>query len=162
MPQARRIVPDASVVIEAFFPTLDFKTSVNLGKRAKHLIQLIRSNAVVAFAPDQLLAEVLKVSFTLCGRRASAAYLGRDADYAEQVICDVLALPIIYIPASDLGAIALDLVRRQNIPAPDSWYVAAAIFKGAELWVSHMHRDGAIQSAKSVGVSVCTLTEHSP
>ena len=45
------------------------------------------------------------------------------------------------------------LTFEDRCPAPDSWYVAAAVCTNAELWISHEHKDGLVAiAAKHVKV----------
>ena len=68
-----------------------------------------------------------------------------------------LSLRITPIPASELAAAAFDLSVRGGIATADSWYVACAMFAGADLWVSHEHADGLIDAARRYHKRVFTL-----
>jgi predicted nucleic acid-binding protein len=156
---ARLIVPDNSVMIPAFFPeSLDRGgTPFDITARARPLAHAVRLRRVRAFAPGLLMEEFLKIAALKAAPRSGAASV--EAADAEAHILDFATLPITYVPVQELLGVALDLVMREKIAAPDSWYVACAIVLGAELWISHEHEDGLVEKARRVHADVHVLTD---
>ncbi|MGH7213512.1 MAG: type II toxin-antitoxin system VapC family toxin [Tepidisphaeraceae bacterium] len=154
----RRIVPDNSVMIPAFFPeTLPYRgNDFDLSARARPIAESIRLAEVVAFAPDALFQEFLDVAYRKARPRSGGSSIGFDE--LEQQFIAFAKLDITTVPAPELAATALDLVRNAEISPADSWYVACAIHTDAEIWVSHEHSDGLIEKAKKVHRAVHTLT----
>src|SRR4051812_18965679 len=110
MAERRRIVPDSSVVLEALFPgTLVGTGLVNVGPRARTILNAINAKSVVTFAPQQLIAEVLKGAYRICTDR-SARYLGLTRERAYTAVLDFLSWPIEFSSAEELAPTALDLV----------------------------------------------------
>jgi hypothetical protein len=162
MPNLRRIVPDASVVLAARFPqTMVGRELTNVSRRAVPLLNQIGVGAAIAFAPDQLLVEVMTIAYRICTERSGAKYVGLTREHAENAVTETIKLPINYVPATTLAPIALDLVQSKRIPPPDSWYVACAIYHDAELWISHNHSDGLIERARAAFPQVHALSERS-
>lgn len=159
MPQRRLIVPDCSVLIPAFFDErlLIGGNEFNLSARACPLEAAIRSRTVRAIAPDVLLSEFLKVAWSKVAERTIPT--ASEVESSRSHILRFLHLPIGTCRAGDVAATALDLVFSAAISPPDSWYVASAIYFGAELWLSHRHEDGLAAKAEDAGADVHLLSE---
>lgn len=146
----RRLVPDTSVMVPAFFPErlVVSGNDFDLSARARPVANAIRTRDVEAFAPDMLLAEFLSTAAAKAFARS-----GGDAVDAQDVTDQVLgffSLRIITVPAEQISAIALDLIMSDRVSPPDSWFLATAIHTGAELWYSHRHRDGIVEQAEKL------------
>jgi len=159
MPKRRRIVPDASVMVPAFFPEaleIDGR-STPLTPRARRFEAAIRSREVVAFAPGLLLHEFTKRAFQKTSGRSGTPVVSLDKVCV--LVMDFLSLPITYVPMTEIADSAWELMATRSIPPPDSWYLACAMQYDAELWISHEHRDGVVQHARSAHEKVFLLTE---
>ena len=110
------LVVDASVVAAAFLPEPyhDLAAGILASDRALH-------------APDLLLAELGNVAW----KRHARGEL--SAQEAEDLLADVLRLPIAYAPSSGLVSAALPLAMTTAQTVYDSLYVALAIELGARL-----------------------------
>lgn len=159
MPKRRRIVPDASVMVPAFFPEeLHIRgRTFRLTQPALRLAAAITSREVAAFAPGLLLHEFLRRAYRKSSPRSGAASVPLE-DVQTQV-ATFLRLPVTYVPMTQLADLAWDLVVNSGVPPPDAWYVACAMQYQAELWISHEHRDGLVAAARSVHSEVFLLTE---
>ena len=154
----RRIVPDASVMLPAFFPeVLELGGSTfDLTKRALPVLHQIRLASVRAFAPEHLRHEFIHNAREKASPRTGAGQTG--ADDAFRRIEEMLSLPIVYVPGRAIADVALDVIRRFSISTADAWYLACAIHADAELWLSHEHADGIVQLARQVHPHVHVLT----
>src|SRR5262249_24994396 len=120
----------------------------NLSKRAEPLIDAVTRRTVVAFAPDALTYEIMK---RLAGKiSARAGWKRKEIDDVESQKESFLMLPITFVPAKELAARAWELMCKENLSPPDSWYVACAEQHHAELWVSHDHADGLVENARRI------------
>jgi predicted nucleic acid-binding protein len=108
------IVVDASVVAAAFFPEPHRAAAKALLADGEELV-----------APDLLLAEVANVIWKRHGRGEI------DAAEANDLLADVLRLPINYTPAAELIESALELAVALQRTVYDSLYLALAIRQGA-------------------------------
>lgn len=157
MGRHRRIVPDASVMVPAFFPeTLDYRgTEFDISKRARQLADAVLKQDVVAIAPEHLIYE-----FTKCAHRKIDE--GIDPEQAAGRVNDFLYLwgrGVRTEPMSTLADTAWKLSTENRIAPPDSWYLACALIHGAELWISHRQHDGFADKAQRVHEQVFVLTE---
>lgn len=156
MVSIRRVVLDTSVFGLFYFP----EGNRQAARRAERAIIAVRHHAVVAFAPDALLAEFLKMTTRVL---SDARRLGMDVDNAqiaaEAQWADFLQLPIIFTHALDLSSIAGDAALHHSVPAPDSWFLACSVWHEAELWFSHPHADRAGEWATRYGAEVRYLSE---
>jgi predicted nucleic acid-binding protein len=154
MPELRRIVPDNSVIIEAMLPRI---ARGLMFRRAQQLLGEILRSSVKCFAPDTLVCEFLKVAFaTRAGSRSKVA----ATDEIERQVESFLKMPIEYIPSKELAAVAINHRRRGAISMPDSWYLAAAEMRSAELWISHRQADGFAKNASKIYDHVFTLADN--
>lgn len=144
MASPRRIVPDNSVIIPAFF-----KESART-QYSQKLVAAVQSGRVKAFAPEILLHEFIKVAFAKDQTLADPEITDRIEDFFT------LNRDITYVPGAFLVSLVLQL-RSHHIYLPDSWYVACAIHYKAELWISHNQKDDLLGHAKEAGVRVCLL-----
>ena|SRR2546423_494240 len=159
MAERRRIVPDSSVVLEALFPgTLVGTGLVSIGPRAQTILNAIQGKSVVTFAPEQLIAEVLKGAYRICTDR-SAKYLRLTREHAHAAVSDFLSWPIEFSSSEDLAPTALALVNDAHVSAPDSWFAACAMHRDAELWISHDQADGIVSLVRARHSKVFTLAE---
>jgi predicted nucleic acid-binding protein len=153
MPERRRICPDNSVMVESLL-AVDSGTVV--ARRAGEVLRAIDSRAVVAFAPDCLIVEFVKVAHQLIGGRRQVRV---DPDVINDQVEAFLQLPIEYKPSLELVSTALDHARSHQIATADAWYLAVAEHFQAELWISHRHRDGFADYAAAVYPRVYVLSE---
>jgi predicted nucleic acid-binding protein len=159
MAKSRRIVPDNSVMMPAFFrEEVDHGGNpFDLTRRAKPIADAIRMNEVAAFAPDLLFHEFMKGTHDKVSSRGGRPEV--DLETASKLVDSFQSLRITYVPASELAERAWDLMANHAISPHDSWYLACAIHTDAELWVSHEHRDGFPSNARKVHEQVHLLTE---
>ena len=159
MGQLRRIVPDTSVMLPAFFrEEMTYgDTAFDLTRRAEPLADAIRTGGVKAVAPDLLQYEFLKRAFAKMSPRGKSPTL--DADIVENQVLGFMRLDLVYQPMLKLAPIAWDLMRNGRIPPPDSWFLACAIHWEAELWISHEHQDGFARKAREIHRDVHILTD---
>ncbi len=108
------IVVDASVVAAAFFPEPQRAAAAALLADGEELV-----------APELLLAEVANVIW----KRHGCGEI--DAAEANDLLADVLRLPISYIPAAELIESALELAVALRRTVYDSLYLALAVREGA-------------------------------
>jgi predicted nucleic acid-binding protein len=108
------IVVDASVVAAAFFPEPHRAAAAALLADDEELV-----------APELLLAEVANVIW----KRHGCGEI--DAAEANDLLADVLRLPISYIPAAELIESALELAVALRRTVYDSLYLALAVREGA-------------------------------
>ena len=150
MPDPRRIVPDTSVLVAAMLQQGE-QTA-----RAQNALNAIWNGTITCYAPDVLLVEFMKIAvqFRHGSRRGG---VGLDAGRQLETF---LRLPINYIPSMDLVSTAFNDCDRHEIPAPDSWFLAAAELKEAELWIARETKDRFASSAASVYDKVYTLQRH--
>ncbi|HEX4055030.1 MAG TPA: type II toxin-antitoxin system VapC family toxin [Tepidisphaeraceae bacterium] len=152
MSDRRHVVTDTSVVIEGFFPSGGGPSF----HRAQQVLQAILNLTVVCFAPDTLITEFVKVGYDF--RRGLRRHSATPDDI-DAHIQSFLAMPINYVPSQELAVIALEHCRNDAISPTDSWFLAAAEARSAELWISHFHADGFTANAKKVYDGVFTLAE---
>jgi predicted nucleic acid-binding protein len=159
MAQKPLIVPDASVMLPAYFrETLIIgDQTIDLSKRASRLDAAIATNEVTAPAPELLRFEFVKRARDKVGARSGSG--GLDPQEATAQVHRFLSLPIIWVPGIRLDTQAWSLSLDIGTAPPDSWYLACAIQYGAELWISHRHKDGFVDLARSVHDKVYTLTD---
>lgn len=162
MAKRRRIVPDNSVMMPAFFhERIEFRGNpFDLSHRAKPPVDAIRMHRVDAHAPDLLMYEFMRRAHEKTSVRKGGA--GLDAAAVERQILDFLRLSqeIRYQPATELVEDAWNLMLNRQIPPPDSWYLACARYWDAELWISSgEQRDHFAQHARKVYRNVHLLTE---
>ncbi len=146
-------------MVAAFFPeVLDIQERrFQLTQSARGVRAAIFSRRVVAFAPEVLLPE-----FVTAAARKSSPRLGGSAIPLEQVHAQILAfrgMPLTYVPMEEMADTAWELIANHAVSPPDSWYLACALQNEAELWVSHAHRDGFLESSRRVHAKVFALTE---
>jgi predicted nucleic acid-binding protein len=146
MARCRRIVPDNSVLIPAFF-------NERLSRPARRLADAIRLREVTAFAPEILIHEFMKVGW------------GKTVDLGETEVAvrlddflDTLLPNITMVPGAELAQDVMRL-RGKGIHVPDSWYAACALRYGAELWVSHAAKDRLVERARLAGINVRILRQ---
>lgn len=159
MSERRRIVPDNSVMVPAFFPeTIEFRDNpFSLTQRAEPLADAFRMRDVEGWAPDLLVHEFVGRACEKMSARQGAQRL--DLDVIDPQVNGFLTLPIVYVPLRELAERAWDLMMRHPIRPPDVWYLACAIHCDAELWISHEHEDRFAQHARQVYGNVHLLTE---
>src|SRR3990172_11483515 len=150
MAERRRVVPDNSVMIPAFFKELHKLDgiSIDLTNKAKRLLAAIQTREVVCFAPDILQHEFLKTAFKKMSNREQ--YPEIPFAVADGKVRDFRGLGIIYVPHKELVEHAWRLMTEYKISPADCWYVACAILHDAELWISHPHKDQLAKSAAQV------------
>jgi len=129
--------------------------------RAKGMLAQIERRAVVTFAPDMLIYEFMN--------RASEKATGRDGkrdrEEAAGAYFALLELPISY---DNYGMLtgdkwdAWELMTTHHLSAFDSWYLACAIKRDAELWISHEHSDGFVEKAARLHRGKVFTLERSP
>jgi predicted nucleic acid-binding protein len=107
------IVVDSSVVAAAFFPEPHRAAAAALLADGEELV-----------APELLLAEVANVVWKRHGRGEI------EAAEANDLLADVLRLPISYIPAAELIESALELAVAVRRSVYDSMYLALAVRHG--------------------------------
>lgn len=156
-----RIVVDNSAMIPAFFPEED-STAFDarlVTHRARSLVRAIRLRRVNAYVPPSFFREFLNVATAPLGQPQ-----GKSRQAVEQIRAqwdDLLLLPLITVPLQELLHLSAMLTFDDSCPAPDAWYVAAAINTRATLWISHSHRDGLV-SVASRHRPVRLLSEETP
>lgn len=158
MGKRRIIVPDASVMLPAFFQeTRDYRgNAFDYTRRAKPIADAIRRSNVIAVAPDLLYHEFAKRAVVKLHDNPALGVTVVDSQFQA-----FLQLPIRMAPARGrLADLAWRYMTGHSIPPPDSWYLACAVLHQAELWISHDHKDGLAQSARKVYPRVYLLTEH--
>lgn len=161
MAEPRRIVPDNSVMLPAFFAeTIRYGgNDFDLNRRAAPLLGAIISKSVVTFAPEMLIHEFTK-------KVGEWAWPGRgkpsrtDPDKANEQVMEFLQLPIKYVPASQLADLAWEYMTLSKLGPQDAWYLACAVYHDAELWISTDHKDNIVDKSRQVHNKVFTLTEH--
>lgn len=155
----RRIVPDNSVIIAAFYPEVIQRDGkrLSLTERARPLLTAIGESWVEAFAPYSLVSEFMKVSRDKYSTRQGAGQI--TVKEADEALADFLTLPIEYVSEFALAQRAWDLIRQHNLPPTDAWFLACAMEKQADLWISHRQKDGFAQAARLVYDRVFLLTE---
>jgi hypothetical protein len=153
-----RIVVDNSAMLPAFFPEAEHN-SFDAGlvtNRARALVQAIRTRRVNAFVPPSFFREFLNTATWELLRPG-----GWDSQRAERIRAqwdDLLSLNLIVIPLHEILHHSATLVFENACPAPDAWYVAAAVHARAVFWMSHEHRDGLVKVA-STYVAVRLLSQ---
>jgi predicted nucleic acid-binding protein len=158
MAQERRIVPDNSVLVPAFFlENIEYLGSpFDLTGRAQPIAAAIRTHSVTTFAPELLRIEFMKAAFSKTfprdgGNSIPIEKVSRQIDYFRD-------LPISYVSVENFEQDAWDLSVNHRIPPPDSWYLACAMYYDAELWISQDHRDHFAENARAVYANVHVLT----
>jgi predicted nucleic acid-binding protein len=161
--QKRRIVPDASVLLPAYFrETLNVGgRTVELTPQARRLRAVIQTREVTAFAPDMLLYEFTHGARDKGVTRSGAS--GLSPEEIKQQFEDFLSLlPIIvWVAADALADDAWHLMTEEHLSPPDSWYLACARLHDAELWISHEHQDRFAEHARRFHPRVFLLSEDS-
>ncbi len=150
MAQRRRIVPDNSVLMPAFFQEeFQFRGNrLDLTRRARPLADAIRMQRVDAFAPDFLIHEFLKQAMEKARPRDESPRL--DLELVNTQVEQFQSLPITYIPCDELIEGTWRLAVDDHLSIADAWYVACAMHCDAELWLSHEHSDGLAEHAARV------------
>jgi predicted nucleic acid-binding protein len=153
MAERRRIVPDNSVLALAMLNVDDARKYPKRAERARQVLSALMNKNVVCFAPDLLMVEFTTVAYRRLREKAAS-----QADVDEQ-LHSFLRLPVNYIPAAELADAALRHCRRdrERLSPTDSWYLAAAEERTAELWISHFQSDGFTVSAARIYGKVFTL-----
>ena len=159
MAERRRIVPDASVLLPAFFrEEFQYKGQpFDLSRRVQPLVAAMNSGSIVALAPDVLLHEFVTTVLSWAWPRQDWARVERDE--ARRQVAAFLKLPITYVPGIRLAAHAWELMTQLRISSADSWYLACAAYYEAELWLSHRHHDDFADKAATVHRKVYVFTE---
>lgn len=160
MANRRRIVPDNSVMLPAFFDeTIKYRDNdFDLKRRTAPLLGAILLKSVVTFAPEMLIHEFTK-------KVGEWAWPGRgkpsrtDPDNANLQVRTFLSLPIIYVPAQKLAKLAWNYMTVLKLGPHDAWYLACAVYNDAELWISTDHKDNIVEKSRQVHKKVFTLTE---
>src|SRR5438034_1210007 len=103
----RRIVPDASVILPAFFKEeLDWQGSAfPISRRAADLVDAIRDRSVEAFAPELLRVEFLKGAV----RKRSEHPRQIDASLVQSKFREFMQLPITFADVQHFGEDAAKL-----------------------------------------------------
>ena len=155
----RRIIPDNSVLIAAFYPEVIQRDGkrISLTERARPLRTAMGESRVEAFAPYSLILEFMKVSRDKYSTRQGAGQITVEA--ADEALAEFLTLPIEYVSEFALAERAWELVRQHNLPPTDAWFLACAMEKQADLWLSHRQKDGFAQAARLVYDRVFLLTD---
>ena len=156
MAERRRICPDNSVMIPAFFPEeINYRGNpFDTTRRAKPLADAIRAASVDAYAPDQLVYEFTKIAY----RKTTK---GISVEQATEQLQWFRHLRITRVPAGEIEDKAWELITEHGISPPDSWYLACAILYDAELWIqSREQRDHFGDNAWAIHDRVFFLTEH--
>jgi len=128
---------------------------LDLTRRSEPIVRAIRGRTVKAFAPEQLIAEFLKVA----ARKIRDGVDGSVATTQMEEFSRLFDRTIQVTPMYGLIIAAWDACLNFSIPAPDSWYVACALACNAELWISHRQKDGIVDNARECGCVVRVLTE---
>jgi hypothetical protein len=159
MSEPRRIVPDNSVMLPAFFEErIQYGGQpFDLSRRAHSLLGAIQSKSVVTFAPEVLLHEFTNKVVEYAWPRAGAPRI--DPADAKLQAPAFFRLPITYVPGRRLERHAWTYMTEHRVAPPDSWYLACAVEFDAELWLSHSHADHFAETARSLYAKVYTLTE---
>ena len=160
MSERRRVVPDCSVIVPAYFQEeLEVNDNLmDLTQQAIPLVGSIRAGDVIAFAPDLLVHEFLKTAHRkFCGRAESR---NLPLEKVQEQMEDFLELPLKYVRMNDkyFAGKAWALMAQGGFSAADSWYLAIAIEYHAELWISHEHQDKFAEKARRVHSPVFTLS----
>jgi len=161
MPQNRRIVPDASVLLPAYFreSLLLAGHPLELTPAATRLVAAVETRAVTAFAPDLLIYEFARAARSKVASREGGPTLDPE-EIGYQVDRFLWLLPtIVWVAAEALASDAWQLMTQANIAPPDSWYLACARQYDAELWISHEHHDRFAEHARACHPKVYLLTE---
>lgn len=157
----RRIVPDASVVVSAFFPeTMQYRGNpFPLTKRATDLTDAIRRRSVDAVAPEHLIYEFTKVA------HRKWELEGVEIEVATRSIEEFLYMWGTAVRTEPMFGLAekaweLSTQKENKISPPDSWYLACAIANDAELWIAtDEDKDHFATHAKVIYKEVYVLTE---
>lgn len=145
---SRRIVADCSALIPCFFPERREENGrvIDLSYQAGPLLSAIRAKDIKMFAPDILFTEFLKITFEKAAHRRGRQQISMED--AERQWQDFQSLRIIPTAAKTMITTVTDLVFKEKLSPPDSWYLAAALHVEAELWFSHAHNDGSVEIAR--------------
>lgn len=142
------VVVDNSAILPAYFPEKD-RIEFDAGlvtNRSRALVHAIRMRRVNAYVPPSFFREFLNVATMPLYQPG-----GWKEDLIEQIRGqweDLLLLPLIVVPTSEILHFSGILAFEERCPATDTWYVAAAANSKATFWMSHEHRDGLVTVAK--------------
>jgi predicted nucleic acid-binding protein len=129
----------------------------DLTHRALPVVEAVRGERVVAFAPEILRCEFLKIADEK--RRPRTGERPIDGEVVERHVRDFLKLRITYVRGESLVQDAWELLKDQRLSATDCWYVACARRFDAELWISHEHADRLVDKARRAHDKVFLLTQ---
>jgi predicted nucleic acid-binding protein len=147
----RVVVPDTSVIVAALFPEM-------YSRAASKLVSAIERQAVAAIAPHALIHEFLSVSSSMTSRRSGRKSIDGEVVEAQVEQFFELTRVIDFVRETQIQRQAWRLMQDEGISPPDSWMLACAISgPDAELWVSHEHRDGFVETARRCHRRVFTL-----
>ncbi|MEE9293544.1 MAG: hypothetical protein V3W34_01065 [Phycisphaerae bacterium] len=154
-----RIVADTSVMKAAYVrETLPYQGNpFDITRRATPILDAIRLKSVLAFAPETLPYEFFKSLYREAHPREVAPTI--EVDVADLHALDFMRLRITYTPSDLIAASAWNLMREADIPPPDSWFVACAMYHDAELWFTHRQSDRVVENAQKQHRKTFVLTE---
>lgn len=155
--QRRRIVPDTSVMIAAYFHEEFGDSGINLTRRAIPLVNALRLKKVKAFAPELLWSEFVSVAHRKAYGQSRSAEV--TPELALGHIRSFLDLSITPVRNARLVEEAWGYSTKYQISAPDSFPLACAIRHDAELWIAAPSKDNFEKNARSAGADVHLLTE---
>lgn len=156
----RRIVPDASVMVPAFFrEKLSYRgNDFDLSRRAAPVAEAILNRSVLTIAPGNLICEFVKTAHRKISEDIS---LAQASEQIEKFLY-LLGQGVQTESTGILAGHAWRLCTECQISPPDSWYLACAILHDAELWLSsEIVQDRFVENARQVHNKVYTLTERS-
>ena len=159
----RRIVPDCSVLIPAYFRETITATGreLDLTGPAKRLRNAIDLRELVAYAPELLGCEFLAATRAKTSTRHGGEALSMEKAREQIDRFAELWDRFVWVPWHQLVEVAWNLTASRAISPPDAWYLACTRQHNAELWISHEHGDGFASHARRVHDRVYTLTEDS-
>lgn len=153
MAERRRIVPDVSVILPAYFHEILEMDGheIHLTHKARRLKSAIVMHEAIAFAPQYLAYEFLaKAHDKTSGRQTQVRV---EATLVDELVMDFLRLPIVYVTDREneaMASVAWDLIKTAGLGPQDCWYVACAMHHNAEFWTSHHSGDQLAKSAAKV------------
>jgi predicted nucleic acid-binding protein len=153
MPERRRVVPDCSAIVPAYFPEV-LPNGFELSPRALTLNRALDAGTLIAFAPDLLIQEFTSVAF----RKLREGKATRADTFAA--IGKLVQLRIIWTPLDELLDDALHLMEHDEVSPADSCYLACARLHDAEYWLSHRHRDRIAERAAGIHDKLFLLSDH--
>ena len=140
---------DTSVIVAAYFREPE-------SRRASTLVTAVETRKVTAYAPPALAFEFLKVAaLKMSGHGGRARHSREDV---ESQVERFFALPLVPIGETFTREIAWGYIRDRAVFPPDSWMLATAVYRDAELWLTHDHADGFVTAARTLHPRVFTLT----